>query len=98
MAEQELAWPLAVMGLGDIGRRAARAALTIPELELVAATDSALIAASAFQEHGFKTLPVVADKTSRRIVGVVRVRKLIAKVLEVVPPPTGLSAPPIPPA
>lgn len=65
---------------------------------VLAATDSALIAASAFQEHGFKTLPVVADKTSRRIVGVVRVRKLIAKVLEVVPPPTGLSAPPIPPA
>jgi len=65
---------------------------------VLAATDSALIAASAFQEHGFKTLPVVADKTSRRIVGVVRVRKLIAKVLEVVPPPTGLTAPPMPPA
>lgn len=65
---------------------------------VLAATDSALVAASAFQEHGFKTLPVVADKISRRIVGVVRVRKLIAKVLEVVPPPTGLSAPPIPPA
>jgi NADH dehydrogenase len=65
---------------------------------VLAATDSALVAASAFQEHGFKTLPVVADKTSRRIVGVVRVRKLIAKVLEVVPPPTGLSAPPMPPA
>lgn len=65
---------------------------------VLAVTDSALVAASAFQEHGFKTLPVVADKISRRIVGVVRVRKLIAKVLEVVPPPTGLSAPPIPPA
>lgn len=65
---------------------------------VLAATDSALIAASAFQEHGFKTIPVVADKTGRRIVGVVRVRKLIAKVLEVVPPPTGLTAPPMPPA
>jgi NADH dehydrogenase len=65
---------------------------------VLAATDSALIASSAFQEHGFKTLPVVADKSSRRIVGVVRVRKLIARVLEVVPPPTGLTAPPMPPA
>jgi len=62
---------------------------------VLAATDSALVAASAFQEHGFKTIPVVTDKTSRRIVGVVRVRKLIAKVLEVVPPPTGLTAPPM---
>jgi NADH:ubiquinone reductase (H+-translocating) len=60
---------------------------------VLAATDSALIAASAFREHGFKTLPVVADKQSRRIVGVVRVRKLIARVLEVVPPPTGMTAP-----
>lgn len=64
----------------------------------LAATDSALIAASAFREHGFKTIPVVADKTSRRIVGVVRVRKLIARVLEVVPPPTGMTAPAQPPA
>ena len=61
----------------------------------LAATDSALIAASAFREHGFKTIPVVADQASRRIVGVVRVRKLIAKVLEVVPPPTGMTAPPV---
>lgn len=65
---------------------------------VLAATDSTLIAASAFNEHGFKTLPVVTDKTSRRIVGVVRVRRLIARVLEVVPPPTGLTAPPMPPA
>ncbi len=65
---------------------------------VLAATDSAIIAASAFREHGFKTIPVVADKTSRRIVGVIRVRRLIARVLEVVPPPTGLTAPPMPPA
>lgn len=65
---------------------------------VLAATDSALVAASAFREHGFKTIPVVADKTGRHIVGVVRVRRLIARVLEVVPPPTGLTAPPLPPA
>ena len=68
------------------------------EPTVLAATDSALIAASSFREHGFKTLPVVADKTSYRIVGVVRVRKLIARVLEVVPPPTGMTAPTFPPA
>lgn len=62
---------------------------------ILAATDTALVAASAFREHGYKTLPVVADKTSRRIVGVVRVRKLIARVLEVVPPPTGSTVPPV---
>lgn len=63
----------------------------------LAATDSALIAASAFREHGYKTLPVVTDKTTRRIVGVIRVRKLIARILQVVPPPTGVSAPPVTP-
>ncbi len=62
----------------------------------LAATDTALIAASAFREQGYKTLPVVADQISRRIIGVVRVRKLIARVLEVVPPPTGLTIPPMP--
>jgi CBS domain-containing protein len=67
------------------------------EPTVLAATDSALIAASAFREYGFKTLPVVTDKESRHIVGVVRVRKLIARVLEVVPPPTGLTAPTLPP-
>ena len=65
---------------------------------MLAANDSVLIASSAFREHGHKTLPVVADKAGRRIVGVVRVRKLIARILDVVPPPTGLTAPPLPPA
>jgi NADH dehydrogenase len=63
----------------------------------IAATDSVLVAASAFREHGYKTMPVVADKTSRRIVGVIRVRRLIARILQTVPPPSGLTAPPLPP-
>lgn len=62
----------------------------------IAATDTTLIAASAFREHGHKSLPVVADQASRRIVGVVRVRRLIARILEIVPPPTGQTAPPVP--
>ena len=62
---------------------------------MLAATDSVLIASSAFREHGYKVLPVVADKASRRIVGVVRVRKLIARILDVVPPPSGLTNPPL---
>jgi NADH dehydrogenase len=44
-------------------------------------SDSALVAASAFREHGMKYLPVVSDKDSRRIVGIVRARKLMASVL-----------------
>ncbi|HKB56840.1 MAG TPA: FAD-dependent oxidoreductase [Lacunisphaera sp.] len=62
---------------------------------MIAATDTVLIASSAFREHGYKTLPVVADKASRRIVGVIRVRKLIARILDVVPPPSGLTNPPM---
>lgn len=51
----------------------------------IAATDTALVAASAFREHGVKTLPVLADATSRRIVGFVRARKLIARLLHATP-------------
>jgi CBS domain-containing protein len=51
------------------------------------ASDTALIAASAFREHGFKILPVIDDCTSRRLVGQVRARKLIARLLETIPPP-----------
>ncbi|MSU46165.1 MAG: CBS domain-containing protein [Lacunisphaera sp.] len=59
---------------------------------MLAAMDTVLIASSSsFREHGYKVLPVVVDKASRRIVGIIRVRKLIARILAVVPPPTGLT-------
>jgi len=45
-------------------------------------TDSVLIAASAFREHGLKFLPVVTDQSSRRIAGFIRARKLMASVLQ----------------
>jgi NADH:ubiquinone reductase (H+-translocating) len=44
--------------------------------------DSVLVAASAFREHGFKYLPVVADLQTRRIIGFVRARKLMASVMQ----------------
>jgi NADH:ubiquinone reductase (H+-translocating) len=52
----------------------------------VAATDTALVAAGVFREHGFKTLPVVADPAGRRVVGLVRARRLLARVLDRLPP------------
>lgn len=64
---------------------------------VLSATDSVLVAAAAFREYGYKNLPVVADPASRRIVGVIRVRKLIARILQVVPPPTGQSVPAVAP-
>jgi CBS domain-containing protein len=53
----------------------------------VCATDTALVAASAFREHNYKTLPVVADPASRRVVGLIRARRLIARLLDSLPPP-----------
>ena len=47
----------------------------------ILASDTTLIAASAFREYGMKYLPVVADQASRRIVGFIRARKLMAGVL-----------------
>jgi NADH dehydrogenase len=51
----------------------------------ILATDTALVAASAFREHNFKSLPVLADQDSRRVVGTIRARKLISKLLEAIP-------------
>ncbi|MBX3736753.1 MAG: FAD-dependent oxidoreductase [Candidatus Didemnitutus sp.] len=53
----------------------------------ILATDTALLAASAFREHGYKSMPVLADPASRRIVGLVRARKLIARLLHATPVP-----------
>lgn len=51
----------------------------------VAATDTALIAASAFREHGHKSLPVISDPVSRRVVGQIRARRLLARLLQAAP-------------
>ncbi len=61
----------------------------------VTSAESMVVVAGAFREHGFKTLPVVTDKGSRHIAGVLRVRRLLARILQVVPPPTGHTAPPM---
>lgn len=53
----------------------------------ITATDTPLIAAAAFREHGHKLLPVVQDQSGRRIAGVVRARKLIARMMQLVGPP-----------
>ena len=48
----------------------------------IAQSDSVMVAAAAFREHGFKYLPIVTDQQSRRIVGFVRARKLMASVMQ----------------
>ncbi|HVU16495.1 MAG TPA: FAD-dependent oxidoreductase [Candidatus Didemnitutus sp.] len=55
--------------------------------------DSALVAAAAFREYGMKYLPVVADQQSRKIVGFVRARKLMAGVITRITPRAVTSAP-----
>lgn len=57
----------------------------------IAATDTALVAASAFREHGYKTMPVIADATTRRVAGLIRARKLIARLLQATPQPSAAS-------
>jgi NADH dehydrogenase len=54
---------------------------------VIKTTDTCLIAASAFREHGHKLLPVVHDKEGLSIAGVIRARKLIARIMQVVGPP-----------
>jgi NADH dehydrogenase len=55
---------------------------------IITVTDNCLTAASTFREHGHKWLPVVQDLASRRIAGVIRARKLIARIMQVVGPPS----------
>ena len=52
----------------------------------VVATDSTVVVASAFREHGYKILPVISDRERCQLVGQIRARKLIARLLETLPP------------
>jgi NADH dehydrogenase len=54
---------------------------------VIKTTDNCLTAAAAFREHGHKLLPVVHDRDTRSIAGVIRARKLIARIMQVVGPP-----------
>ncbi len=65
---------------------------------VITATDTCLIAAAAFREHGHKLLPVVHDRDSRSIAGVIRARKLITRIMQVVGPPAAPKAASVDPA
>jgi CBS domain-containing protein len=49
---------------------------------VVAADDDCSIAATAIREYRLKSLPIVERKDSRRLVGCIRVRKLMAFVMK----------------
>ncbi len=48
----------------------------------IAAEDTCALAATTLREYRLKSLPVVADKSSRKLVGCLRIRKLMAFVLK----------------
>ncbi|MBI3884293.1 MAG: cyclic nucleotide-binding domain-containing protein, partial [Opitutae bacterium] len=60
----------------------------------ITAADTCVVAAASFREYSLKFLHVVADQQSRRIVGFIRARKLLAAALPRMAPPA--SAPQIP--
>lgn len=62
---------------------------------IITIADTCLVAAAAFREHGHKQLPVVSDAETRRIAGVIRARKLIARVMQVVGPPSSQTIGPV---
>ncbi|MGH7968223.1 MAG: CBS domain-containing protein, partial [Limisphaerales bacterium] len=49
---------------------------------VVAKTDTCEVAANAIREYRLKTLPVVEDRDSRKLVGCLRVRRLMAFVMK----------------
>jgi len=65
---------------------------------VITTTDTCLIAAAAFREHGHKLLPVVHDRDRRSIAGVIRARKLITRIMQIVGPPAAPKADPTIPA
>ncbi|HWI59877.1 MAG TPA: CBS domain-containing protein, partial [Bacillota bacterium] len=52
---------------------------------VVAEEDTCAVAAAAIQEYRLKTLPVVEHKASRKLVGCLRVRRLMAFVFKELP-------------
>ncbi len=64
--------------------------------KVIAVTDSCLVAAGAFREYGHKWLPVVQDVDSRRIAGLVRARRLVTRIMQVVGPPSAVTQAPMP--
>jgi NADH dehydrogenase len=54
---------------------------------VIAADDSAVIASSAFREYRLKSLPVVEKKDGMKLLGCIRVRRLMAFIFKEVPPP-----------
>ncbi len=66
---------------GDTNADTPASAFMIREPTVLTSADSALVAAAGFREHGLKYLPVVADLASRRIVGFIRARQLMAGVM-----------------
>ena len=65
---------------------------------VITTSDTCLIAAAAFREHGHKLLPVVHDRDRRGIAGVIRARNLISRIMQVVGPPAAPKAAPVAPA
>lgn len=55
--------------------------------------DTCLVAAASFREYSLKFLPVVADQKSRRIVGFIRARKLLAAALPRMAPASAPDSP-----
>ncbi len=78
-----------VVTLADIMRaQAANAPLESPVTTIITKNpaaitqaDTCVVAAAAFREYSLNFLPVVADQQSRRIVGFIRARKLLAAAL-----------------
>jgi len=62
---------------------------------VITTADSCLVAASAFREYGHKLLPVVHDRAGRRIAGYMRAQKLIARIMQVVGPPSTQTVAPL---
>ncbi|HEY4248878.1 MAG TPA: FAD-dependent oxidoreductase [Lacunisphaera sp.] len=62
---------------------------------VITTADTCLVAAAAFREHGHKLLPVVHDRDRRTIAGVIRARKLITRIMQVVGPPAAPKADPV---
>jgi len=77
-----------------VGTDAPLSEFMIKDPAFIRTTDDCLIAASAFREHGHKLLPVVKGKEGRSIAGVIRARKLIARIMQVVGPPAVPAAAP----
>ncbi len=83
---------------GSLGRDTPATEFMTRNPVVVAADDDCTVAAMAIREYRLKSLPVVERKDSRKLVGCIRIRRVMAYVMKEARAPAAVASTPVEPA